>query len=353
MLGSSIQIAQLDQLKVAGMTVTNDGTKTTILGLAGDYVRIGTGGVTGHSLASENDLMVTGKLEVKGATYLDGTVDIVGNVGIGVASSAGQLLYVTGTLNADVTGGNLKGINIVTHGQRTSGAEDNIITGIESNLDLTASNTQAWTAALGVRGIDSTITLNTNTYTVTGSTNYRASTTLAINTTLTNRYGLYIVESAGSGTLTNQYGIYIEDLTKGATLDYALYTNAGLVHIGDTIDIANTKAINTGIADNDYFTIGADDTGVGIAEVARAQGAADPYFSMGGSQQQKFTTAGLVGFFAAAPVGQQTGVAAQKVDYATPGLDTEAEIITAFNTTNAAINVLRTALINLGLTTTV
>lgn len=58
-----------------------------------------------------------------------------------------------------------------------------------------------------------------------------------------------------------------------------------------------------------------------------------------------------VGFFNTTPVVQQTGVAAQKVNYATPDLDTEAEIIIAFNTTNAAINTLRTALNNLGITT--
>jgi hypothetical protein len=60
-----------------------------------------------------------------------------------------------------------------------------------------------------------------------------------------------------------------------------------------------------------------------------------------------------IGFFNSTPVAQQTGIAAQKVNYTTPDLDTEAEIISAFNTTNAAINVLRTALNNLGLTTTV
>lgn len=60
-----------------------------------------------------------------------------------------------------------------------------------------------------------------------------------------------------------------------------------------------------------------------------------------------------IGFFGANTVVQQTGTAAQKTDYATPDLDTEAEIIVAFNTTNAAINALRTAMNNLGLTTVV
>jgi hypothetical protein len=58
-------------------------------------------------------------------------------------------------------------------------------------------------------------------------------------------------------------------------------------------------------------------------------------------------------FFGATAVVKQTGIAAQKTTYAAGNLDTEAEIIAAFNTTNAAINGLRTALNNFGLTTVV
>jgi len=63
-----------------GLSVSNDGTKTTVVGQTGDYNRIGEGGTTAHSLASENDWMVTGKLEVKGVTYLDGNVTVGGTV---------------------------------------------------------------------------------------------------------------------------------------------------------------------------------------------------------------------------------------------------------------------------------
>jgi hypothetical protein len=49
----------------------NNGTVTTILGIAGDYIRIGDAATTSHSLASEDDLMVTGKLEVDGNVYVD------------------------------------------------------------------------------------------------------------------------------------------------------------------------------------------------------------------------------------------------------------------------------------------
>ncbi len=62
---------------------------------------------------------------------------------------------------------------------------------------------------------------------------------------------------------------------------------------------------------------------------------------------------GNVGFYTTTPVAKQTGIAAQKINYTTGDLDTEAEVIAAINTTNTAINALRTALNNYGLTTVV
>ena len=56
----------------------------TIYGAYGDlYLRIGDAGTTGHSLTSEDDLLVTGKLEVDGTAYFDSTVSV---------SSSGLLL---------------------------------------------------------------------------------------------------------------------------------------------------------------------------------------------------------------------------------------------------------------------
>ncbi len=55
---------------IGGMSISNDGTKTTFLGKTGDYNRIGDAGNTSHSLNSEDDLMVTGDLEVGGTIYL-------------------------------------------------------------------------------------------------------------------------------------------------------------------------------------------------------------------------------------------------------------------------------------------
>ncbi|MFA5947926.1 MAG: tail fiber domain-containing protein, partial [Candidatus Gracilibacteria bacterium] len=56
---------------IDGFKIVNDGTITTLLGTVGDYIRIGDAGATGHSLASEDDLMVSGKLEIDGLSYFD------------------------------------------------------------------------------------------------------------------------------------------------------------------------------------------------------------------------------------------------------------------------------------------
>ena len=56
---------------------------------------------------------------------------------------------------------------------------------------------------------------------------------------------------------------------------------------------------------NTYLRLMAYDTGVGNVEVARMQGAADPYFAMGGSQEFQFTNGNKMGVFGATPVGQQ------------------------------------------------
>ncbi len=72
------------------------------------------------------------------------------------------------------------------------------------------------------------------------------SATQALRTSqIDNLYGLHIktpVKSgAGTNTILNHWGIYIENINQASTLNYAIYTNLGLVHIGDSIDIASGK----------------------------------------------------------------------------------------------------------------
>jgi len=71
---------------------------------------------------------------------------------------------------------------------------------------------------------------------------------------------------------------------------YLRSTGGGI--FDESITISDTKTLQTGNTDDDYFDIKARDNGVGRVVVARVASAADPYFSMGGSQQFKFYNSG-------------------------------------------------------------
>lgn len=96
------------------LNVTNDGTKTTFMGTTGDYNRIGDAGVTSHSLNNEDSLLITGKFEVDGNSYFDGTNYISGDwystasthfywdsadVSFGYRATKGNFVFNTGAGN--------------------------------------------------------------------------------------------------------------------------------------------------------------------------------------------------------------------------------------------------------------
>ena len=63
--------------------------------------------------------------------------------------------------------------------------------------------------------------------------------------TITDAYSLIVLgaTNSGGGTITNNYGLYLSAMTVGGTLNYALYSNAGLVHFGDSVDLASAKTL--------------------------------------------------------------------------------------------------------------
>lgn len=67
-----------DDLIVTGLaSVTEDIWVDRIYGTRGDgYLSVGDAAATDHSLVSEDDLLVTGKLEVDGTVYFDGNVSL-------------------------------------------------------------------------------------------------------------------------------------------------------------------------------------------------------------------------------------------------------------------------------------
>jgi hypothetical protein len=86
-------------VNLSGLVISNDTTITTFLGTAGDYIRIGDAGTTSHSLASEDDLLVSGKFEVNGAAYFDGSSTNVSSL----YASAG--MYLADNINLYIGAG--------------------------------------------------------------------------------------------------------------------------------------------------------------------------------------------------------------------------------------------------------
>ena len=53
------------------------------------------------------------------------------------------------------------------------------------------------------------------------------------------------VTNDGAGSITNAYGVFVEDQNEAATLNYAIFTNAGEVRLGDTLRTAGDRIKST------------------------------------------------------------------------------------------------------------
>lgn len=75
---------------VQAMSITNDGTVSTLIPASGDYTRIGDAVTTAQGLNSEDDLLVTGDFEVGGSVILNGNLELQDGkyLGLGTASDA-------------------------------------------------------------------------------------------------------------------------------------------------------------------------------------------------------------------------------------------------------------------------
>lgn len=131
-----------------GLTFINDGTKTTILGIAGDYVRIGDAGTTGHSLNTNDDFMVTGKLEAKGVSYFDGSITLGTAVNI-ISSTEDSGMFASGGTNANSAAMYLFGKSHATHPGKFILATPNASLGETTRLTIIGASdisTATWAA---------------------------------------------------------------------------------------------------------------------------------------------------------------------------------------------------------------
>lgn len=127
------------------------------------------------------------------------------------------------------------------------------ITAIEANARDISNNTQNIGSLVGINssaGIQSNVTA-TNAYAIVVNPNITNASGTITNVvgirlnprndgTFTNYYGIDIIKPTGIGTVSNDYyGIRVANIS-GATNNFAIYTNAGLVRFGDKVIFTQT-----------------------------------------------------------------------------------------------------------------
>jgi len=190
-------------------------------------------GGTGVSTLTDNAVLTgTGASAITAESNLtfDGTTLTVatgktlfttGEIGIGAAvpddNYAIYMLYDFGEVDNTIQGFSL---NVSAH--ETGGVADWWLRGLDVDARIGASNTQNWTHTVGMRALETGVTINGS---ASGTMNGVA--------------GLYVTNATSGGmTITKQYGIYMDNLTGGST-------NVG-------IDMGNNTLENVGASGNDW-----------------------------------------------------------------------------------------------------
>lgn len=159
-----------------------------------------------------------------------------------LANSAPVSYYLISTLNTAA--------GTIAH---TFDTEDAVIASGTTNVYSLATfpaYTLTYTTTTAVTSLISSVIFGSTTITHASALNVTKATTIQVappiegTLTLASASAIRILD-AGSGTPTVQCGLYIEALTAGTT-DYAIYTNAGLVYLGDAVTIIG--AVTVGIA---------------------------------------------------------------------------------------------------------
>ena len=227
---------------------TNDNTQMTILG-NGDV------GIGGNPLAklwvkgtADDEQFVVKAHSTQNANIVE-IQDSGGNVMLEVDGEGHLGIGATpGTLNAakidfriTQASNNASGISpAITHTLSANNAR--VATALLANANLNQAGFNA-TASVGLVGTQGVASVTGSSGTVTGAVGGRFRAGNAGGGTLTNSYGAYLLSNinSGGGTLTNNYGWYIEDQLAGSTLNYAIYTNAGLVRLGDQLSVIGSQ----------------------------------------------------------------------------------------------------------------
>ena len=193
--------------------------------------------------------------DTSGNAELSGGLDITGVMSLGDAAHTITIgLYYHKVWDMTAAGDNVSRYGSLFSLQAgKTGAADytGSIKGVYTQVQVDSVNTQNWTDGLGVRGFHCDLNVEGGSSgTITGITGLYITANIQDAATVTNFYGVRVglIQAQGDPhTLINEYGLYINSIDAGTTLNYAIYTNAGLVRFGDAVEAATTFE-STGVA---------------------------------------------------------------------------------------------------------
>lgn len=147
------------------------------------------------------------------------------------------LLRLSGTKSVTTTNSEIYRILDIVATHAVSSGQSSLL-GEAINIDITGSGAGNITVLAGILSV---IGYN-GTGTVSSAYGYRSNFSVGSTGTISNLYNFYALNptKGGSATLTNNYGFYVDGQTAG-TNNWAIYTNAGLVHFGDNVEMADAK----------------------------------------------------------------------------------------------------------------
>lgn len=206
--------------------------------------------VVGNGTAATSVAIGAGNVNLGGNLTSAGPAN---RITIGSVSSSGTSLQITKTITSTATAD--FGINnVTTLNNATSKSSGN--TGINGNVATSSGSSSTTGQTAGVVGsVDANSTTATHALFigVQGAVRLGAGNTIttahAIDGTLTTSAagvigtarGFYLsIANAGGAAITNAHGIYLENVNI-ATNNYAIFTNSGLVSIGDTTDATSSS----------------------------------------------------------------------------------------------------------------
>ena len=290
----TVNAINIQDLSISGTPTTmrgiNKAAQTAVVGTSkyGVYINHISGAITNnYALYTNNGLVRFGDAVSVNKTFTDGVNASAGlyvpttfslTADSNVNSYGGYFLTNTSSSAFNQAGGTA-GLQVSTQGQATGGTTASM-SGITGFASVQAASTAAYTNIYGLNfvahhygtgtvasayGSLSTVNLRinggavdgniTSAYAVYGSinnfsnaatpgviANARMVSAASPGSTgaITNCYGLYAYNQGRSG-VTNAYGFYVAAQSGAATLNYSIYTNAGLIHFGDTVDLASGK----------------------------------------------------------------------------------------------------------------